>query len=40
MRAIALFLAAALGEIGGVFLIWKAMREGAPAWVGVAGAGR
>jgi small multidrug resistance family-3 protein len=39
MRAIGLFLAAALAEIGGVFGIWKAMREGAPAWVGAAGAG-
>jgi drug/metabolite transporter superfamily protein YnfA len=27
MRAIGLFLAAALAEIGGVLLIWKAVRE-------------
>lgn len=37
-RAAGLFAAAALAEIGGVFLIWRAVRQGAPAWEGAAGA--
>jgi small multidrug resistance family-3 protein len=38
LRSAALFAAAALAEIGGAFLIWQTMREGAPLWVAVAGA--
>ena len=37
-RSAMLFAAAALGEIAGVFLIWRTMREGASPWVAVAGA--
>jgi small multidrug resistance family-3 protein len=29
---------AALAEIGGAFLVWKAVRNGAPFWMGAAGA--
>jgi len=37
-RAIGLFLAAGLAEIGGGYLIWRWLREGAPLIVGIAGA--
>jgi small multidrug resistance family-3 protein len=37
-RAIGLFIAAGLAEIGGGYLIWRWLREGAPVLVGVAGA--
>jgi small multidrug resistance family-3 protein len=38
VRSIALFVAAGLAEIGGGYLIWRWLREGAPWWVGVIGA--
>ena len=31
-RSIALFVAAAIAEIGGAYLVWQAMREGPPRW--------
>jgi small multidrug resistance family-3 protein len=37
-RAIGLFVAAGLAEIGGGYLIWRWLREGAPVVVGVLGA--
>jgi small multidrug resistance family-3 protein len=37
-RAIGLFLAAGLAEIGGGYLIWRWLREGAPLIAGIAGA--
>jgi small multidrug resistance family-3 protein len=37
-RAIGLFLAAGLAEIGGGYLIWRWLREGAPLIVGITGA--
>ena len=37
-RSIALFIAAGLAEIGGGYLIWRWLREGAPWPAGVAGA--
>ena len=37
-RAIALFIAAGLAEIGGGYLIWRWLREGAPVITGVLGA--
>jgi small multidrug resistance family-3 protein len=37
-RAIGLFIAAGLAEIGGGYLIWRWLREGAPIIVGVIGA--
>jgi small multidrug resistance family-3 protein len=37
-RTIGLFLAAGLAEIGGGYLIWRWLREGAPLIVGIAGA--
>jgi small multidrug resistance family-3 protein len=37
-RAIGLFVAAGLAEIGGGYLIWRWLREGAPLLVGLAGA--
>jgi small multidrug resistance family-3 protein len=36
-RAIGLFIAAGVAEIGGGYLIWRWLREGAPVLVGVAG---
>ena len=36
-RAVALFVAAALAEIGGAYLVWVAMREGRGLAVGAAG---
>ncbi len=32
-RSIALFIAAAIAEIGGAYLVWQAMREGKPWWL-------
>jgi small multidrug resistance family-3 protein len=37
-RSIGLFIAAGLAEIGGGYLIWRWLREGAPVVVGVLGA--
>ena len=37
-RSIGLFLAAGLAEIGGGYLIWRWLREGAPIILGVLGA--
>ena len=37
-RSIGLFLAAGLAEIGGGYLVWRWLREGAPIVVGVLGA--
>ncbi|HYK26511.1 MAG TPA: YnfA family protein [Streptosporangiaceae bacterium] len=37
-RAIGLFIAAGLAEIGGGYLVWRWLREGAPVVVGVFGA--
>jgi small multidrug resistance family-3 protein len=38
IRAIALFVAAGLAEIGGGYLVWRWLREHAPAVVGILGA--
>lgn len=38
LRAALLFVAAALAEIGGAYLVWQTVRAGAGAWVAVAGA--
>lgn len=38
MRSVGLFAAAAVAEIGGVFLIWRASREGTSIWEGAVGA--
>ncbi len=35
--SVALFLLAALLEIGGGYLVWQWLREGAALWVGLAG---
>jgi small multidrug resistance family-3 protein len=37
-RSIGLFLAAGLAEIGGGYLIWRWLREGAPVILGILGA--
>jgi small multidrug resistance family-3 protein len=37
IRAAALFAAAALAEIGGVFLIWRTLRAGAHFWQAIIG---
>jgi small multidrug resistance family-3 protein len=37
LRSIALFVLAGACEIGGGWLIWKACRDGRPAWWGVLG---
>jgi small multidrug resistance family-3 protein len=37
-RSIGLFIAAGLAEIGGGYLIWRWLREGAPVVLGVLGA--
>jgi small multidrug resistance family-3 protein len=37
-RALGLFIAAGLAEIGGGYLVWRWLREGAPIMVGVLGA--
>lgn len=36
-RSVALFVLAALCEIGGAWLIWQAVREGRPLWWAAAG---
>ncbi len=36
-RSIALFIAAAIAEIGGAYLVWIGLREHKPAWVVVLG---
>jgi small multidrug resistance family-3 protein len=38
IRSVGLFVAAGLAEIGGGYLVWRWLREGAPWPVGVAGA--
>jgi small multidrug resistance family-3 protein len=38
IRSVGLFIAAGLAEIGGGYLVWRWLREGAPWPVGVAGA--
>jgi small multidrug resistance family-3 protein len=38
LRAIGLFAAAGLAEIGGGYLVWRWLREGAPWWIGAVGA--
>jgi small multidrug resistance family-3 protein len=38
LRAIGLFAAAAVAEIGGAFLIWQAVREGGVWWLALLGA--
>ena len=37
LRSIALFVLAGVCEIGGGWLVWKAVRDGRPAWWGVLG---
>jgi small multidrug resistance family-3 protein len=37
-RSIGLFVAAGLAEIGGGYLVWRWLREGAPWWAGLIGA--
>jgi small multidrug resistance family-3 protein len=37
-RAILLFALAGLAEIGGGYLVWRWLREGAALWAGLAGA--
>ena len=37
VRSLSLFLLAGLCEIGGGYLIWVSLRDGKPAWQGVAG---
>lgn len=37
IKAMVLFLAAGLAEIGGGYLIWLWLRESKPIWVGVLG---
>ena len=37
-RAVALFIAAGLAEIGGGYRVWRWLRDGAPVFVGVLGA--
>ena len=36
-RSIALFIAAGLAEIGGGYLVWRWLRDGAPVIVGILG---
>lgn len=36
VRSLSLFLLAGLCEIGGGYLIWVSLRDGKPAWLGVA----
>jgi small multidrug resistance family-3 protein len=38
LRSLGLFLLAGIAEIGGGYLIWRWLREGASAWVGGIGA--
>jgi small multidrug resistance family-3 protein len=37
-RSVALFIAAGLAEIGGGYLVWRWLRDGAPVIVGILGA--
>jgi small multidrug resistance family-3 protein len=37
-RSVGLFVAAGLAEIGGGYLVWRWLREGAPWWAGLIGA--
>jgi small multidrug resistance family-3 protein len=37
-RSIGLFIAAGLAEIGGGYLVWRWLREGAPVFIGIIGA--
>jgi small multidrug resistance family-3 protein len=37
-RSVGLFIAAGLAEIGGGYLIWRWLRDGAPVFVGILGA--
>ena len=37
-RSIGLFIAAGLAEIGGGYLVWRWLREGAPVIIGIIGA--
>jgi small multidrug resistance family-3 protein len=37
-RAAGLFVLAGFAEIGGGYLVWRWLREGAPWWTGLAGA--
>jgi len=37
-RSIGLFLAAGLAEIGGGYLVWRWLRDGAPIFIGALGA--
>jgi len=37
-RAVLLFILAGLSEIGGGYLVWRWLREGAAVWVGLVGA--
>ncbi len=37
-RAVGLFLLAGVAEIGGGYLVWRWLREGAPLWSGLLGA--
>ena len=36
-RSVALFVIAALAEIGGAYLVWQAVREGRPWWLALLG---
>src|SRR5262245_55697484 len=38
VRSLLLFLVAGVCEIGGGWLVWKSLRDGRPAWWGLAGA--
>jgi small multidrug resistance family-3 protein len=38
LRSVLLFVAAGLAEIGGGYLVWRAVRNGAGFWVAIAGA--
>jgi small multidrug resistance family-3 protein len=37
-RSVGLFIAAGLAEIGGGYLVWRWLRDGAPVFVGILGA--
>ena len=38
LRSVMLFVVAGLAEIGGGYLVWRAIRNGASVWVALAGA--
>jgi small multidrug resistance family-3 protein len=38
LRSIALFITAAVAEIGGAYLMWQAIKEGRGVWFALAGA--